>query len=405
VGFWITVSDALRELKKRGRSYKKQETVSVPIPFANCTDDEALARLRHDIAQLCLPAVQRGRKMRFSLSVSFPKTAAGEKALAGFERFLNTGAPTELDVQYVTRFAFKGWMARLFGPDRQPEKLVFRPTQLEKKKPIPVRLEALDSSRTLRVSFPYLEMFVEKAGRQQVTLSTKKGHSPFGLTVVLPRQAGNIRVTYKSTRGRMEANWIRDILVFSRTVGTEGIFRLVFLGTDAVLEVPAGVVAANQVPSSEAVALGEKAAEIHKRLRKYGRLMIPGGLQLTNRDAARIEHAYSIVTTGRCSSPSQGQMTFAVDRLQHLINLMEATPDGDLQVVLPKKESQLKVFNLTVPVTPKRTFLVKATPDLCAALRRQLDATGESHVQIELDGEGIDEYTEFAPTLLAAAGD
>lgn len=66
-GYWLTVDSALRTLSTDKPSFVDQETVTLHVPATNRIDRDGLRRLRSELAQLLLPAVQKERLIEMRL--------------------------------------------------------------------------------------------------------------------------------------------------------------------------------------------------------------------------------------------------------------------------------------------------------------------------------------------------
>lgn len=111
-GYWLTVDSALRTLSTDKPSFVDQETVTLQVPATNRIDRDGLRRLRSELAQLLLPAVQKERLIEMRLRFKFPKTEEALRQKDALDRVLKYGEPATIDGAFVEELRHEGWYAR-----------------------------------------------------------------------------------------------------------------------------------------------------------------------------------------------------------------------------------------------------------------------------------------------------
>ena len=115
-GCWVSVVDAIADLDSISLAWRSQVTVTVHLPLANGTDNAGLELLRRRIADLCFPAIARGRACEIKASFVFPKTTEGQAALAAIEEHFRTGEAVRIDGAFIERLELPDWWTRIYPP-------------------------------------------------------------------------------------------------------------------------------------------------------------------------------------------------------------------------------------------------------------------------------------------------
>ncbi|MDC3961172.1 DUF4365 domain-containing protein [Polyangium jinanense] len=165
-GYWETVPRILEALEKKGKGWRKKETVTVEVPAAHGTDAEGMRRLRWAVADHSLALVAgRVRDEEMTGTIRFTDKVTYE----AFREALDRGNEVTFEGLGVPQIQMPEWHRRMYG-DRPPATRV-RITPTTRVVSLNVRVEV--RARNVTASIPGIELKPTKQGRKHLTLTNE----------------------------------------------------------------------------------------------------------------------------------------------------------------------------------------------------------------------------------------
>ncbi|MFC2023923.1 DUF4365 domain-containing protein [Chloroflexota bacterium] len=337
-GCWVGVPDAIRDLDRRRPNWRRQRTARVRMPHANSTDDNGLCRLRQIVADYYYPVIARDKALEIHTRFLFPATPEGRAANIALQHHFATGAPVEIDGQFIRELRFPEWWSRLYGEIDMSEGLLgIGPSSPQETQP--VRFDAIsDDGRT--ASIPYVELRVSQAGSKQVTLTNEHQSIPLEFKLKLDRISSSFNLSINVLGPGTSAKETREILMFLRALADSGRLRITWLrsGQSSEAGFPPGAL---DSPNPAFVAAVEHLCLIEKETGHA--LPLPSDWTLDVRDQEAIDELVSIIETGQYTRHNRvitgGFSRYALNlflephRAGKPIELHSMVPDGYVQLL------------------------------------------------------------------------
>ncbi|HTE52125.1 MAG TPA: DUF4365 domain-containing protein [Kofleriaceae bacterium] len=396
-GYWISVNQVLLELTKNAPRFRSQKSIQVKIPFSNATTDVALRRLRKELAILCLPAVQRGRSISFSMQFRFPNSPTGRRQRRALDEAHSLGKGARISGKFIKTFKFTGWSARLFGPQDRPGEIQVGPMKPQVA-PIALRLESLTSTGAIDAVVPYVELTVKRGGSAQVVLSNDDQGGTFSLQMTVPRaMPGMVKVQYSIRRAPTTVAELYTALRFGESISKGRTLRVIELRGGKASDYATTPGLGN---TPQLVDLVKKLVTIQSRLERFGTILLRHGPRFSRDDEVEIDRLHSIVTTGRYASTGRIGLSMRRDAVKELIRMAEehkrtGASAEDFEMLTTSQEP-LDVFNIVVPITEvRRRFTCKLNNERLSELGEALKTEEGPSIRVSLRMNVGEQFPDF----------
>ena len=292
-GKWISVEETLRDLGVRKAGWESQTKVRIHIPVSNEVDATGLQSIRRLVADHYYPSVAQGKVLTIRTVFQFPPDQGGIAALEAVERCVSRGDPVEIPGIYIQEVEFSPWWRKLYGEvDFTSGSIALGPAQPARVIPMQVRFEATDGSYG---ATPFLRMAVEKAGREEVTLSNHEQQAPLEFQIVLGKTDRRFKITFEVCGPGRDVIQTQEILRFLRAFAAGGQLQLLILETNGKLEaaIPDGL---SDPPTRELIELVDNLCVIQAKTRTP--LALPANWHFTRDDLETARDLVRILRTG-----------------------------------------------------------------------------------------------------------
>jgi hypothetical protein len=394
IGYWLNVTDALKNLEADKPRWQAQQTVTVKIPKQNATDAAGLERLKRLVADVYLPIISKDKALEIQFSVQIPREPEAQAQLESMNRFVETGEPVQISGQYVQEFKVSDWWERLYGEIKPTEGGVLTLTPVKDERPIPARLDITpDNVNTF--SIPYLDLRVMKRGLKEVTLINIEQPIPFHFEFKFRHADKEFEATVSFGNAGSNVLETREILSFVSAFGRGGKLRLTFLSDKSTFEsdLPGGSI---EPPPPEAMRLIEDLCLIQERTGCT--LKLNPDWSISNDDTDAVRQIVAIIQTGRYVHRNVvATLTLKKEALEIVAQTAQSGQRLDFR--FESNESPIPLLGVQVPMGPATQYFEGTLAMQLDELERSIASLGnEESFSIQfVNGQVIEEFENWLP--------
>lgn len=235
-GWYMILTDMVKDLKKSRKDWRHQKTVNVVIPFTNGLDQNGIETVRNELAIKLYPLIAKDREMEVHVTLGFPKTEEGITKYASLQRSIDAGDPVEIEGKYINDLHMSEWFERLMGP-MVPEGTTLYITTFKSDTIIPVSID-FESVQYGTERIPYVELKIEKGGAVEVTLSNHHQSIPAKFLFVIRKDNGMINLKFRLDLDGVDAVTIRQSVMIKQILSSGGVIYMNFINSGVSSELP-----------------------------------------------------------------------------------------------------------------------------------------------------------------------
>lgn len=207
-GHYLLVADAISLLNSRNKTWRHRKYVKVHFPREHVLNEEALRRLRFDLATTLTPLVSKGKDFEIQYTITKPAQGEGYEKFVEHQRFIDAGDSVEIPRNFFTELKFPEWWTDLYGP-QEIEALWMGPADYTDVYSFQIRLFAAGMDPVI---ISPIEFRMEKAGKKEATLSNYQQTTYNKIKLVTNWETQQFQFSWRFDAEDIDGYEARDIL-------------------------------------------------------------------------------------------------------------------------------------------------------------------------------------------------